>query len=76
MDKYDKDQEFCDPVVRCDSCSKVILTKTLRMLGMCTCGNRKVRSLQTYTSDELAQMIAWDIDPKFIALFEGRTDVV
>ncbi len=75
MDKYDKDAEFADPVVRCDSCSIIIRTETLKKLGMCECGNRKIRTLQIFNEAEKAQMIEWGIDPAFIALFEGRTDV-
>jgi hypothetical protein len=75
MEKYDKDAEFADPVVRCDSCSRIILTEKIRKLGMCECGNRKVRSLQIFNPEEKAKMVAWGVDPEFLALFEGRTDV-
>jgi hypothetical protein len=75
MDKYDKDAEFCDPVLRCDSCSRLIRIETLKTLGMCECGNRKVRTLQIFNDQEKAQMVEWGIDPAFLALFDGRTDV-
>ena len=70
MEKYSKDAPFTDPVVRCDSCGKIIRTATLRKLGMCKCGNRKVRNLQTYTSEEKKQMEEWGIDPDFFAIFQ------
>ncbi len=40
MAKYSRDGDFTDPVVRCDSCSKITLTKELKRLGCCpNCGN-------------------------------------
>jgi hypothetical protein len=75
MDMYDKDTEFADPVVRCDSCSRIIRVESLRELGMCSCGNRKIRNLQIFNEQEKAQMLEWGIDPVFLALFEGRKDV-
>jgi hypothetical protein len=75
MEKYDKDAPFADPVVRCDSCSQIVLVETLKKLGMCKCGNRKVRALQTLTGEEKAQAIAWGVDPDFLALFEEVSDV-
>lgn len=67
--KYSKDGPFSDPVVRCDSCAKIILTKQLKELGSCVCGNRKVRNLLVYNEDELKQMREWGVDEDFIALF-------
>jgi len=69
--RYSKDAPFTDPVVRCDSCNKIIRTETLRKLGMCECGNRKIRNLQTYTQDEGKKMAEWGIDPKFLELFQA-----
>lgn len=73
--KYHKDGDFADPVVRCDSCAKIIRTVTLKSLGSCSCGNRKVRNLLAFNSDERAQMDAWGIDPEFMALFEEHKEV-
>lgn len=71
MSKYDKDAEFADPVVRCDSCSKITLTKELKRLGCCpNCGNRKVRNLLVFNGEERSQMEAWGVDPDFLAIFE------
>ena len=75
MDKYDKDAPFNDPVVRCDSCNKIIRLETLKDLGMCSCGNRKIRNLQTFSKEEEAQMLEWGVDPAFLALFGWRGDV-
>ena len=75
MDKYDKDAPFNDPVVRCDSCNKIIKLETLKDLGMCPCGNRKIRNLQTFSKEEEAQMLEWGVDPTFLALFAWRNDV-
>lgn len=68
---YGKDAPFHDPVVRCDSCNKIIRTSTLRQLGMCECGNRKIRNLQTFTSEERTTMEGWGIDPEFFAQFQA-----
>ena len=71
MNKYDKDAAFEDPVLRCDSCSSILLASDLREKGRCReCGNRKVRNLQVFNEEERQQMIDWNIDPKFIELFE------
>lgn len=68
--KYDKDGSFQDPVLRCDSCAKLVFMEDIRILGMCPCGNRKVRNLQTFTNEELEVMQKRNVDPEFIALFQ------
>ena len=68
--KYGKDAPFTDPVVRCDSCAKIIRASTLRELGMCECGNRKIRNLQAFNGVEEAQMKEWGVDPDFLAQFQ------
>lgn len=72
--KYGKDGPFEDPVVRCDSCAKLIRTETLRGLGSCECGNRKVRNLLVFNDAERAQMVEWGVDPDFLALFGEHKD--
>jgi len=68
---YSKDGPFQDPLLRCDSCTKIVKTETLRNLGRCPkCGNRRVRNVQTLTPEEIKQAQDWDIDPEFFALFE------
>jgi len=70
--KYSKDGPVNDPVMRCDSCVKIIRTETLKNIGKCPhCGNRKVRSLQTFSSLERDKMVKWNIDPAFLAIFES-----
>ena len=70
--KYHRDAEFNDPIVRCDSCAKIVKLVAIRQLGTCPhCGNRRIRNVLTLTSDEMDQVRAWGIDPDWIALFEG-----
>ena len=70
-DKYGDSPGFCDPVVRCTECSKIILTEKLKVTGFCPhCGCRKVRNLQVFNTEEKRQMEQWDVDPNFLALFE------
>ena len=72
MASYSKDGDFTDPVIRCDSCSKIALTKELKRLGCCpSCGNRKVRNLLVFNGEELAQMKEWGVAPDFLAKFEA-----
>ena len=70
LPKYDKDAPFCDPVLRCDSCVKMVYAQDLRSLGMCRhCGNRRVRSLNILNDEERQELIDNNVDPDFIALF-------
>lgn len=70
--KYDKAAPFNDPIVRCDSCHKVVVRQHLHIMGSCPyCGNRKVRNVLTMTEEEMHQLKKWQVDPEFIALFEG-----
>jgi hypothetical protein len=71
--KYDKDAPFEDPVVRCDSCSRLILTKQLHKTGVCQCGNRKVRAILGFNLKEyLIMRFWWKIDPMYLKMF-GRS---
>lgn len=70
-EKYSKDGPFTDPVVRCDSCHKLLDRKALHVMGCCPhCGTRKVRNVLQLTSEEIEIMQGWNIDSNFIALFE------
>lgn len=71
---YGKDGDFNDPVVRCDSCQKLLRMERLRDRGKCTCGARKVRNVQSFTAEERGKMDGWGIDPAFIALFQESSD--
>ena len=71
LSKYDKSAPFSDPVVRCDSCHRIIVRQHIHVMGSCPyCGNRKVRNVLTMTGEEMEQLKAWHIDPEFIALFK------
>jgi hypothetical protein len=70
---YGKDDPFEDPVVRCDSCSRILLTTKLKHLGSCICGSRKVRNVMGFTPVEQDLMGKWGVDPKWLRLFE-KTD--
>lgn len=72
--KYSKDGAFTDPVVRCDSCQRIIMVAKLKEMGACFCGSRKVKNLRGFTDAEERQMRAWGIDPDFLALFEMIPD--
>ena len=58
-DKYSHDGDFAEPLVRCDSCSELIFTKQISELGMCECGNRRVRNVVTLKEEELKQAGEW-----------------
>jgi len=58
-EKYSHDGEFVEPLVRCDSCSELIFTKQLSSLGMCECGNKRVRNVVTLRSKELKKAREW-----------------
>lgn len=73
--KYSKDGAFCEPIVRCDGCAKLILVAELHKLGMCpNCSNTRVKNARTLNGDEMEMLKAMaaegKIDPDFIALFE------
>jgi hypothetical protein len=68
--KYGKDAPFSDPVVRCDSCSRLLKRSQLHALGMCDCGNRRVRNVLSMTPDEWETIKTWELDPDWLALFQ------
>jgi hypothetical protein len=70
MAKYSEDGDFTDPVVRCDSCQRLLLVAKLKELGACICGSRKVKNVRGFESHELEAMQKWGVDPEFLALFE------
>lgn len=74
--KYSDDGPFKDPVVRCDKCHKLMLTASVKSLGMCEhCGNRRVKKVSIFNEDELAQISKWGVDPDWIALFGPKQEV-
>jgi hypothetical protein len=70
MQKYDKEAPFADPVVRCDSCGKLMRTEELHKNGICQCGNRKVRAILSFNwREKMLMKYWWRIDPEYLALF-------
>jgi len=62
--------EFNDPVLRCDSCTKLVKRTTLHNLGCCgLCGNKRIRALDVFNEDERDQIIEWGHE-SFLAAFE------
>ena len=77
MNKYDKDAPFADPVVRCDSCNRLILTDQLHKNGLCICGNKKVRAVLSFNFREYLKMrFWWRIDPEYLKTFGRLPDAV
>lgn len=73
MQKYDRDAPFADPVVRCDSCGKLIRMEQLHRNGLCKCGNRKVRAILSFNLMEYLKMrFLWRVDPEYLKTF-GRS---
>ena len=69
---YKNKEAFPDPVVRCDSCQALIRRKHVHTMGCCPeCGNKRFRNVLTLKDTEMEKMKEWNIDPEFIALFEG-----
>ena len=65
--KYGKDGPFCEPIVRCDSCARLVFLVDLKKHGACIhCGNIRVRNTRTLTVEEKDQVVKW--------IAEGRCD--
>ena len=72
LPKYSDDGPFTDPVVRCDSCNKLILVETVTKIGKCPhCGRPKFWKVRTFSPQEKAWMLDMDVDPDFLKLFEA-----
>jgi hypothetical protein len=74
--KYSKDGDFKEPVVRCDACQDLILRALLKKVGMCpACSNTRVRNVRMMTQEDFNKVSAWvgegKIDPDWLKLFEG-----
>lgn len=76
LQKYSLDGPFMEPVVRCDACQKLMLTATLKKVGMCDkCGNARVRNIRVLgDEEEIALIKVWildgKVDPVWFDLFE------
>lgn len=66
---YSKDGPFRDPIVRCDSCKRIIKTAVLKERGSCTCESTRVRNVQSLTPEEMKKCREWALDPVYLALF-------
>lgn len=65
-------QDFPDPVVRCDSCHVIVHRQHIHRVGCCPeCGNRRFRNVLTLKEQEMEDLKKTNIDPEFLALFEG-----
>lgn len=54
------EDEFTDPVLRCDSCQALVKRVTLHRSGAChKCGNKRMRALTVFNDVEKAQMEEW-----------------
>ena len=74
-EKYSKDIPV-EPVVICDSCTKVLLLDDLKKHGGCmNCGNKKVRSCLVLNEENAKQVRRWIadgwLDPLWLELFEN-----
>ena len=59
-----------DPVLRCDSCNKLIRVATLHQLGCCdSCGNKRVKDVHVFDDSEREQIKEWGFD-EFLKDFE------
>lgn len=62
---------FTDPVLRCDSCNKIVLRGTITALGLCNhCGNKRFRPVDVIGELELMQIKKLDGAEAFLELFE------
>jgi len=68
--KYSKDGPFRDPVVRCDSCQRLLFREQVQKYGGCFCGSKRIRNVRSFTPEERELMIQKNVDPDFLALFE------
>lgn len=68
--KYSKDGVFRDPVVRCDSCQRMLFREQIQEHGACFCGSRRIRNIRSFTPEERELLIKKNVDPDFLALFE------
>lgn len=66
---------FTDPVVRCMSCSQLILMGTVTKMGCCPkCGNKRVTNVRTLTEEEMGNLKEKGGLEDFLAEFEGVDD--
>jgi len=65
-------QDFPDPIVRCDSCQGIVHRRHIRQLGCCShCGNRRFRNVRLLNEGEMGQLVVDGVDAEYLELFEG-----
>lgn len=70
MEAVNRAEPTVDPVLRCDSCNKLVKLETLHNLGCCdSCGNKRVRNVTVLSPVEREQVEEWRFDD-FLAQFE------
>ena len=66
---------FSDPVVRCMSCSQLILVGTVKKTGACPkCGNKRVTNVRSLTGEEMGKLRERNVSEDFLAEFEEVDD--
>ena len=64
-----------DPVLRCDSCNKLVWLEKIHKSHFCPyCGNKRFRSMLNFSQIESDEMKDKGVDPEFLALFEEVPD--
>ena len=72
LDAFDNtvDDGGIDPVLRCDSCNKLVKLSTLHKLGACgKCGNKRVRNINNMTDKDRKKIQKWGFG-EFLEKFE------
>ena len=66
---------FNEPVLRCDSCNKIVIKNAITTLGLCNhCGNKRFRSVDVISELELIQIKKLDGAEAFLELFKEVPD--
>lgn len=68
----DDQVSFREPVVRCDSCTKLVLVGDIEKYGLCNkCGNRRFRNVNVINDEELLDLIKLGVPEDFLLQFAG-----
>ena len=63
--KYHKDGAFCEPLLRCDGCTRLIFLTDIKKVGACNhCGNTRVKNVRILSEAEKAQVEQWIVEGK------------
>lgn len=66
---YEALGQGCDAIVRCKDCQVLVLEGTIKKLGSCVCGNRRVGEVRTLSEQEYADIQSGKIDFPYRAEF-------